>query len=122
MFWGALLIVPGIAAMVRLAFTEVIVAVEGDLERDPLGRSSQLTQGRRWRIFAVLLPMMLLSMAAMFLVLDRVQTATHSRAAFAIADSVLAVASQLTTVATLLMYLGAVPSRETSAGTRVKVA
>lgn len=111
--WGALLVIPGVVAMVRLIFADVVVAVEADLERDVLGRSTRLAQGRRWRIFLVLLPMLILDFTAMFLVLDRVQGATHSRVAFAIADSVLAVAGQLTTVAALLMYLGTVQKRVT---------
>jgi hypothetical protein len=111
--WGALLVIPGIVAMVRLIFVDVIVAVDADLEDDVLGRSRKLAQGRRWRIFLVLLPMLILDLAAMFLVLDRVQAVTHSRAAFAIADSVLAVAGQLTTVAALLMYLGTAQKRVT---------
>ena len=111
--WGALLVIPGVVAMVRLVFVDVIVAVEADLENEVLQRSTKLAQGRRWRIFFVLLPLMILDFAAMFLVLDRVQGATHSRIAFAIADSVLAVAGQLTTVATLLMYLGTVQKRVT---------
>lgn len=111
--WGALLVIPGIVAMVRLIFAAVIVAVEADLEHDVLGRSRKLAQGRRWRIFLVLLPMLMLDLAAMFLVLDRVQSVTQSRGAFAIADSILAVAGQLTTVAALLMYLGTVQKRVT---------
>ena len=109
--WGALLVIPGVVAMVRLTFVDVVVAVEADLEHDVLGRSTRLAQGRRWRIFFVLLPLLALDFAAMFLVLDRVQSATHSRVAFAIADSVLAVGGQLTTVAVLLMYLGTVQNR-----------
>ena len=111
--WGALLVIPGVVAMVRLTFVDVVVAVEADLEHDVLGRSTRLAQGRRWRIFFVLLPMLILDLAAMFLVLDRVQGVTHSRVAFAIADSVLAVTGQLTTVAALLMYLGTVQKRVT---------
>jgi hypothetical protein len=111
--WGALLVIPGIVAMVRLIFADVIVAVEADLEDEVLGRSKKLAQGRRWRIFFVLLPLLTLDLAAMFLVLDRVQGVTHSRVAFAIADSVLAVGGQLTTVAVLLMYLGTVQKRVT---------
>jgi hypothetical protein len=111
--WGALLVIPGIVAMVRLIFVDVIVAIDGDLEHDVLGRSRKLAQGRRWRIFFVLLPMLILDLAAMFLVLDRVQAVTHSRTAFAIADSVLAVGGQLTTVAALLMYLGTAQKRVT---------
>jgi hypothetical protein len=111
--WGALLVIPGIVAMVRLTFVDVIVAVEADLEDEVLQRSTKLAHGRRWRILLVLLPMLILDLAATFLVLDRVQGATHSRVAFAIADSVLAVTGQLTTVATLLMYLGIVQKRVT---------
>jgi hypothetical protein len=69
-------------------------------------RSKQLSLGRWWRIFGVMLPMLLLGMLATFVVLDRIQAATHSRTTFAIADSVLAVAAQLATVSALLMYLG----------------
>jgi hypothetical protein len=111
--WGALLLIPGIVAMVRLIFADVIVAVEADLENDVLRRSRTLAEGRRWRIFFVLLPLLILDLAAMFLVLDRVQGVTQSRIAFAIADSVLAVGAQLTTVAALLMYLGTVQKRVT---------
>jgi hypothetical protein len=111
--WGALLLIPGIVAMVRLIFVDLIVAIDADLEHDVLSRSRKLAQGRRWRIFFVLLPMLILDLAAMFLVLDRVQAVTHSRAAFAIADSVLAVGGQLTTVAALLMYLGTAQKRVT---------
>ena len=106
--WGALLVIPGIVAMVRLIFTDVIVAIEGDRQHDVLGRSRELSHGRRWRIFFILLPLAILNLVAMFLVLDRVQAVTHSRTLFAIAESVLAVAGQLGTVAILLMYLGVV--------------
>ncbi|MCX6632572.1 MAG: hypothetical protein NTW28_33625 [Candidatus Solibacter sp.] len=111
--WGALLVIPGVVAMMRLIFVDVIVAVEADLEHDVLGRSKKLAQGRRWRIFFVLLPMLILDLAAMFLVLDRVRGVTESRVAFAIADSVLALGGQLATVAALLMYLGTVQKRVT---------
>src|ERR1035441_1699905 len=111
--WSALLVIPGVVAMIRLTFANVVVAIEADLENDILGRSTRLAQGRRWRIFLVLLPMLILDLAATFLVLDRVRGITHSRVAFAIADSSLAVAGQLTTVAVLLMYLGTVQRRVT---------
>ena len=109
--WGALLVIPGVVAMVRLTFVDVVVAVEAGLEHDVLGRSTRLAQGRRWRIFFVLLPMLVLNLAA-FLALDRVG-APNSRVAFALADSILAVAGQLATVAVLLMYLGTVQKRVT---------
>jgi hypothetical protein len=109
--WGALLVIPGVVAMVRLTFVDVVVAVEAGLEHDVLGRSTRLAQGRRWRIFFVLLPMLVLNLAA-FLALDRVGAA-NSRVAFALADSILAVAGQLATVAALLMYLGTVQKRVT---------
>jgi hypothetical protein len=111
--WGALMVIPGIVAMVRLIFADIVVAIEGDLESEVLERSRKLAQGRRWRIFFVLLPLTILDMAAMFLVLDRVQGVTHSRVAFALADSILAVAGQLTTVAIVLMYLGLAQKRVT---------
>jgi hypothetical protein len=106
--WGALLIVPGIIAMIRLIFTDIVVAVEGDLTADPMQRSRELAQGRMWRMFIVLAPVALLNMAAM--ILDRAE----SRVMFAAADSLLNVFGQLTTVAALLMYLGLPESRSYS--------
>ena len=106
MLWGALLVIPGIIAMIRLIFTDVIVAIQADRESDPMGSSRELSQGLRWRILLVLAPMMLFDMAATFLILDRIPGATDSRVLFAIGDSVLNVTGQLTTVAVLLMYLG----------------
>ena len=106
MLWGALLVIPGVMAMVRLVFTDIVVAVEADREPDPMGRSQTLAHGRRWRIFFVLAPMMLLDMAATFLILDRIPGATNSRILFAAGDSALNVFAQLTTAAALVMYLG----------------
>jgi hypothetical protein len=114
--WGALLIVPGVIAMIRLIFTDVIVAIEADLESDPMQRSRELSKGRLWRMFAVLAPIALLNMAAMFLILDR-PGIVESRVMFAAADSVLNIFGQLTTVAVLLMYLGLVPPKQ-KAGAR----
>jgi hypothetical protein len=115
--WGALLIVPGIVAMIRLIFTDVVVAIEGDLTADPMERSRQLGNGRKWRMFAVLAPIELVNMAAMFLILDRTGIA-DSRVVFAVADSVLNVFGQLTTVAVLLMYLGLLPPRQKTTAKR----
>jgi hypothetical protein len=77
-------------------------------------RSRQLAQGRWWRLFAVLAPIGLLNMAAMFVILDR-PGIVESRILFAAADSVLNVFAQLTTVAALLMYLGIVPRQKKTA-------
>jgi hypothetical protein len=103
--WGALLIVPGIVAMTRLIFTDVVVAIEADLTEDPMQRSRELVQGRFWRVLAALAPIALVNMAAMFLILDR-PGIVESRLLFAMADSVLNIFNQLTTVAVLLIYLG----------------
>jgi hypothetical protein len=111
--WAALLIVPGFFAMVRLAFAPIVAAVEGSREPAILARSAALAQGRRWRIFFVLAPLMILDLVVPFLVLGRVEAATTSRALFALADCALAVTAQLTTVATLLMYLGTAQNRVT---------
>src|SRR5262249_43889006 len=102
--WGALIIVPGVMAMVRLAFVEPVVAMEGD--PDPLARSRELTRGRRWRIFGVMGPLGLIELFGSFVVLNRLEEAVRSRIVLACADSVLAVVSQWMTVAALLMYLG----------------
>lgn len=106
LLYGALLIVPGIIAMMRLAFVAVVVAIEGDRQGRPLDRSRQIAKGHLWRIFGVVLPLTILDLAANFLLLDHLPTVDSARVLFALAESVLAVITQLGTVATLLMYLG----------------
>jgi hypothetical protein len=104
--WGALLVIPGLVAMVRLIFAEAIVAIEADRETEVLARSRVLARGHGWRIFLVLLPLMAASLVGTFLILGAFEQAAHSRVAMAVADSVLSVGGQFTTVAVLLMYLG----------------
>jgi len=104
--WGALLVIPGLVAMVRLIFADAIVAIEADRETEVLARSRVLAKGHGWRIFVVLLPYMVGSLVGSFLVLGAFEEAAHSRVVLALADSVLSVAGQWTTVAVLLMYLG----------------
>jgi hypothetical protein len=106
--YGALLIVPGLIAMVRLAMVPVIVAVEADGQRLPFERSRALAKGRMWRIAAVLLPLTLVDAAASFLLLGRISGVDNARLLFSVAESGLAIVGQLTTVATLLIYLGVV--------------
>jgi hypothetical protein len=106
--WGALLIVPGLVAMVKLFLTDAIVAIEADRESDVLGRSRRLTEGHRWRIFLVVIPLMVLDLGGMWVVFDVFKDAVHSRVMMALADSLLSVGGQFTTVVGLLMYLGLV--------------
>jgi uncharacterized membrane protein len=97
--WTLLLIVPGVVAMVRLAFTEVVVGVEGNRTADVLGRSRELSAGRRWRIFFVLAAIGLVELLAWGGVL-------RLGLGMALTDSLLAVVSQWNVAALLLMYLG----------------
>ena len=97
--WTLLLIVPGVVAMVRLAFTEVVVGVEGNRAGDVLGRSRELSAGRGWRIFFVVAALGLVELLAWGAVL-------RLRLGMALTDSLLAVVSQWSTAAALLMYLG----------------
>jgi hypothetical protein len=106
--WAALLLIPGLVAMVRLIFTDVIVAIEADRETEVLARSRALSKGHGWRIFLVLLPLMAAGLVGTFLVLGAFEDAAYSRVVMALADSVLSVGGQWTTVAVLLMYLGVV--------------
>jgi hypothetical protein len=103
MLWGALLIVPGVMAMVRLIFVEPVVAIED--VTDPLERSRELTRGHRWRIFLTIAPLGLMELVGSFVVLNRLEDAVHSRVVMAVADSLLAVAAQWMTAAVLLLYL-----------------
>jgi hypothetical protein len=123
--WGALLLVPGVVAMVKLIFTDAIVAIEADAvgadrETDVLRRSRVLSQGHRWRIFFVLLPMMILDLAGTVVVLARLQGLTHSRIALALVDSAFSVGGQWTTVIVLLLYLGLVAPISAASGSRGK--
>jgi uncharacterized membrane protein len=106
--WAALLLIPGLVAMVRLVFADVIVAIEADRETEVLARSRVLSKGHAWRIFFVLLPLMAASLVGSFLILGAFEKAAYSRVAMAVADSLLSVGGQWTTVAVLLMYLGVV--------------
>jgi hypothetical protein len=106
--WALLLLIPGLVAMVRLIFAEVIVAIEADGETEVLARSRVLSKGHGWRIFLVLLPLGVVGLVGTFLVLGALQKAAYSRVVMALADSVLSVGGQWTTVAVLLMYLGVV--------------
>lgn len=108
LLYGALLIVPGLIAMMRLALAPVIVAIEADREAHPLERSRALSRGRLWRLAAVLVPLGLVDLGANFLLLARITGVDHARVAFAAAESGLAVVGQLTTIAALLMYRGLV--------------
>jgi hypothetical protein len=103
-------VIPGLVAMVKLIFTDAIVAIEADRETEVLQRSRDLSRGRRWRIFFVLVPLMAADLAGSYLILSALHGAAYSRVVIALADSALSVGGQWTTVVVLLMYLGvAVP-------------
>lgn len=106
--WSLLLFVPGLIAMVKLAVTEAVVAIEGDRESAPLARSTELTAGHRWRIFATMLPLLVLDFGASWLVLNAAHGLSSSRLALAAIDSLLSVGGQLTRVTMLMIYLGLV--------------
>ena len=106
--WGALLLIPGLVAMVRLIFAEAIVAIEADRQTEVLARSRVLTKGHGWRIFLVLLPLLAASLVGSFLLLGAFADAAWPRVVIAVTDSLLSVGGQFTTVAVLLMYLGVV--------------
>lgn len=108
--WGALFLIPGIVAMVRLIFTDTIVAIEGDKVSAVLERSRDLSRGIGWRIFAVLVPVIVVEFAGPFLILDAVGGSSAPRPVIAIVDSLLSVGGQWSTVIVLLMYLGVIPA------------
>ena len=106
--WGALLVIPGLVAMVRLTFAESIVAIEAARQTEVLARSRTLSKGHGWRIFLVLLPLMAASLVSSILILGAFEQAAYPRVVVAVADSLLSVGGQFATVAVLLMYLGVV--------------
>jgi hypothetical protein len=103
--WSLLLFIPGIVAMVKLALTDAVVALE-PAEADPLERSRELTAGVRWRVFFVLAPLMLIDLVGNIGVLLAMPGVAHSRWLLGLADSLLAVVGMWGTVAGLMMYLG----------------
>lgn len=103
-----LLIVPGIIWYVKLIFTETIVAIEGDLTSEVLDRSRRLTEGRRWRIFAVIAPISVLSLAVNALVLYGLRPAPDRWYEAVAAETALSLIGLWSTVAAFLMYLGLV--------------
>ena len=106
-----LLIIPGIIVAIDLIFTETIVAVEADCTQDVRERTRSLARGHRWRIFFVMLPLSVLGMAGNMAVLKVVSGAASSHLLLAVADSLLTVVGQLSTVAVLLIYLGLIEAK-----------
>jgi hypothetical protein len=101
--WSLLLVIPGIVAMVKLIFTDVVVAIEADLESEVLQRSRDLSEGQRWRIFAALLPALPLSLVHMYATLRTLQ---YAPAAMVPVDGLFAVLDQWMSVVVFLIYLG----------------
>ena len=110
MLWGALLIVPGIVAMIKLIFVETIVAIEADRENEVLQRSRELTAGRRWRIFVALLPALPISLAHMYAGLRALQ---YSRWLMVPVDGLLSVLDHWMTAVVLLIYMSLVSPQVT---------
>jgi hypothetical protein len=103
--WMLLIFVPGLIAMVKLALAEPLVVLD-ERQPDPLERSRELTEGRRWRIFFLVAPLLALDLVGSIAVLSMLPGVAHSRLLMAAADSLMAIVSMWTTVAMLLMYLG----------------
>ncbi len=101
--WSLFLIVPGVVAMLKLIFTDIIVAIEADREPQVLQRSRDLSEGRLWRILLALLPALPLSALQTYATLRALQ---YSRWAMVPVDSLFAVLEQWVTVAILLIYFG----------------
>jgi hypothetical protein len=99
-----LLILPGAVAAVRLAFTEVVVGVEGNRTADVLRRSRELSAGRGWRTFFVVAALGLVELLAWGALL-------RLHLGMALTDSLLAVVSQWNVAALLLIYLGITRAR-----------
>ena len=73
-----------------------------------------MTQGRRGRILAVIVPLIVLDFAGYWLILRPLRGAGHGPAVLALIDSLMAVVNQLGSVAALLMYLGSGPANSTA--------
>jgi hypothetical protein len=119
MLWSALLIVPGVVVMVKLIFTDPIVAIEADRESEVLQRSRQLAAGNLGRIFLAILPALPLSLAHMYAALRALQ---YSRWLMVPIDSLFCVLDQWMTVVVLLLYLGLAAEPRTNEAAKRKAA
>lgn len=119
MLWSALLIIPGLVVMVKLIFTDPIVAVEADRESEVLQRSRELAAGNLWRIFLAILPALPLSLAHMYAALRSLQ---YSRWLMVPIDSLFCVLDQWMTVVVLLLYLGLAAEPRTTEAAKRKAA
>lgn len=107
--YGALLVVPGVIAFIRLFVVPPVVVLE-PAEPFPMERSRHLTAGRRGKIFVVLLPLLLMELLAYVVLFGALEPAGLSWFTLAAADCVLAVASQWALIASLLVYLRLSPA------------
>jgi hypothetical protein len=101
--WTLFLAVPGVVAMIKLIFTDVIVAIEADRESDPIQRSRDLSEGHRWRIFAAVLPALPISLAHTYATLRTLQ---YAPMAMVPVDGLFTVLDQWMVVVIFLIYLG----------------
>jgi len=111
--------VPGVVVMVKLIFTDPIVAIEADRESEVLQRSRQLAAGNLGRIFLAILPALPLSLAHMYAALRALQ---YSRWLMVPIDSLFCVLDQWMTVVVLLLYLGLAAEPRTNEAAKRKAA
>jgi hypothetical protein len=106
--WSALLLIPGIVAMVRLIFVDPIVVIE---EREPevLRRSRALAKGHGWRIFLTILPALPIGIAHLYATFRSLQI---SRWLMVPVDTLFSVADLWLAIVVLLMYLGVASATE----------
>jgi hypothetical protein len=100
--WMLLLIVPGVVVMLKLIFTDPIVAIEAGRTTEVLQRSRDLSQGRLWRIFLAVLPALPIAIIHLYGGLRAIQ---YSRWLMPPVDSLFTVPDQWMTVAVVLIYL-----------------
>jgi hypothetical protein len=101
--WSLLLFIPGIIAMIKLIFTDPIVAIEADRTTDVLERSREISAGHRWKIFLALLPALPINLIHMYATFRSLQVSPWLMPAV---DGVFAVAEQWMTVVVVMIYLG----------------
>ena len=100
--WSLLLFVPGIVAMIRLIFTDAIVAIEADRTTQVLDRSRELSRRHGWRIFLALLPALPIDLLHLW---GSLRALEYSRWLMPPVDGLFAVAEQWMAVVIVLIYL-----------------
>jgi|GEM_PF-5982356 len=103
-----LLIIPGLALLVRYAFVDYVVALEKNTRRSPLATSKQISENFRWKIFGYYLLSLLIYVAAEALLFWGLFTENPALTwwVYAIKQVIADIVLEFSAVSLFVLYLG----------------